>query len=56
MKLKPDEKRYLGDGVYVTHDGWGYWLETERNGHTERIYLEPGMVTKLIGMTGKASS
>lgn len=35
-------KRYLGDGVYVDHDGYGLVLTTENGlGETNRIVLEP---------------
>ena len=39
---KIEEWEYIGDGVYVMHDGWGMWLHA--NSHdcpTDRIYLEP---------------
>tara|TARA_R110002167_G_scaffold52318_1_gene151085 strand:+ start:168 stop:311 length:144 start_codon:yes stop_codon:yes gene_type:complete len=38
---------YIGDGVYAETDGFGIWLETERDGKPERIYLEPDMVEKI---------
>ena len=41
-------KQYLGDGVYVSFDGYGLWLTTE-NGieTTNRIYLEPSVYANL---------
>ncbi len=39
---------YIGDGVYVKHDGWGIWLHA--NSHvdpTDRVYLEPSVFDKL---------
>ena len=34
-------KRYMGDGVYASFDGWNIWLETEREAGVERVALEP---------------
>ncbi len=41
-------KVYLGDAVYVHHDGFGLVLTTE-DGHktTNRIYLEPSVLKAL---------
>ncbi len=41
--------RYLGDGVYVTFDGWQVWLHTDRADegmHT--IALEPTVFADLM--------
>ena len=42
------EKAYLGDAVYVHHDGFGLVLTTE-DGYktTNRIYLEPEVIRAL---------
>ena len=32
-------REYLGDGVYVEHDDWQFWLITERAGQTHEIAL-----------------
>ena len=42
------KRRYLGDGVYVAHDGFGVWLTAE-NGlvATDAIYLEPEVFGEL---------
>ncbi len=38
-------KRYLGDGVYVAHDGFGIMLTTENGiSVTNRIILEPSVI------------
>ena len=34
------DKDYIGDGVYVYHDGYQIWLETQRERSIERIALE----------------
>lgn len=36
-----DAEQYLGDGVYVGHDGWQIWLRTERERGWHEIALEP---------------
>ena len=38
---------YLGDGVTASHDGYMIKLETQRNGRTEVIYLEPSVYAAL---------
>ncbi len=43
--LQPD---YLGDGVYVSHDGYHVWICAERGGRAHEVALEPGLVQKLI--------
>lgn len=40
-------RSYLGDGVYVEHDGWHIILSTERDGRTEKIYLDPSVFDSL---------
>jgi hypothetical protein len=35
-------EHYIGDGVYVSHDGYQLWLTTERDGNVvHAIALEP---------------
>jgi hypothetical protein len=34
------KKEYLGDGVYVSFDGYQIVLMTERAGHMDTIYLD----------------
>jgi len=39
---------YIGDGVYVIFDGFGFWLHA--NDHecpTDKIYLEPSVLQAL---------
>jgi hypothetical protein len=42
------DPEYLGDGVYVTHDGWH--LELRLNAHTDPVvvYLEPIVMDRLL--------
>jgi len=42
-----DEKRYLGDGVYATFDGYQIWLRTERYGMLHEIAVEPAVFLAL---------
>lgn len=41
------DKDYLGDGVYVAHDGYQIWLTTERENRLHAIALEPVVLAKL---------
>ena len=39
---------YLGDGVYVSFDGYQLWLRTSRDGRDEMIALEPPVWQRLL--------
>lgn len=42
-------KVYLGDGAYVSFDGWGLSLTTENGlSTTNEIYLEPDVYAALV--------
>lgn len=42
------EVEYLGDGVYVAHDGSGMWLTAEDGIQaTDAIYIEPSVLEAL---------
>lgn len=44
-----EEKTYLGDGVYVSFDGYQLWLTTEDGiPQTNRIALEPEVYEALV--------
>jgi len=44
-----DRKQYIGDGVYVDHDGYAIVLTTEDGiSTTNKIVLEPEVYTELI--------
>lgn len=47
MPDRPDHGEYLGDGVYVSFDGYQLWLA---EGHHEHrvIALEPEVFNKLV--------
>lgn len=40
-------KRYLGDGVYGSFDGYQIWLRAERDGMTHEIAIEPEVLASL---------
>ena len=44
---KQDE-RYLGDGVYASHDGYNIWVRAERNGFEHAVAFEPGLIRLLV--------
>lgn len=43
------DREYIGDGVYVAHDGYSIWLSTVRTDPEIEHYiaLEPGVLTAL---------
>lgn len=41
-------KEYIGDGVYISNDGWHIVLETERENGTNIVYLEPELVSEVV--------
>lgn len=44
------DKQYLGDAVYVEHDGFGLTLTTENGIYaTNTIYLQPDVYAALVG-------
>ena len=51
-------KTYIGDGVYVEHDGDGIWLRTVRADglHVHEIYLEPNALEALNVFAENASA
>ena len=46
-------KEYIGDGVYVTYDGYSFVLTVERIEGISTIYLEPEVFSKLIKFRDK---
>jgi len=38
---KMNAETYIGDGIYVSFDGWHVWLRTPREGGDHRIAMEP---------------
>ena len=47
-KIKSKDKEYLGDGVYLGHDGYQLWITTE-NGYevTNAIAIEPNLIPQI---------
>ena len=41
------QREYIGDGVYVFHDGYHIWLTTDRSDGRHRIALEPSVLAAL---------
>jgi len=37
----PGQEAYLGDGLYVSHDGFQVQLRAEGDSHMNRVFLEP---------------
>jgi hypothetical protein len=54
--IETGEKEYLGDGVYVEHDGFGWWLSAAQAHGEQRIYIDGPIVAKrLAEMMGLAT-
>lgn len=51
--MNHNEKEYLGDGVYIEHDGWGWWLSAGHHDSLNRIYIDgPEDAAKLAKLLG----
>lgn len=50
--IKPGVETYLGDGLYVSHDGWQICLRTEEH----RVYLEPSVWYTLLAWVKRHAS
>lgn len=47
---------YLGDGLYVGHDGWQYVLKAERDSGTHYVCLEPEVLQNFLGYVERVSN
>tara|TARA_R110002167_G_C12707228_1_gene655126 strand:- start:26002 stop:26166 length:165 start_codon:yes stop_codon:yes gene_type:complete len=51
--MEPGQKEYLGDGVYIEFDGFGWALTAEQAHGTQRIYIDgPRDAKKLAQLMG----
>lgn len=51
MTMDKEKKIYLGDGVYLSHDGYQYVLTTDDGlVVTNTIYLDPQVTAALIAI------
>jgi len=48
------KEEYLGDGLYVSFDGWQFCLRAPRENGDHVVYLEPFMVKQFIDFTQRA--
>lgn len=46
--MPPQEREYLGDGVYASFDGYQIWLTVERGGREEQVAIEPWVFMRLL--------
>lgn len=44
----PKDAQHIGDGVYVWHDGYQFWLATQRDFRWESIALEPSTLIRFV--------
>jgi hypothetical protein len=51
MLVTSDDISYMGDGVYIQFDGYGYILRANHHSEdscTDQIYIEPDVLKKII--------
>lgn len=54
-RLDAPFRRYLGEGVYAAHDGFGIWLTAEDGIRaSDAIYLEPEVLSALAQFVKEA--
>jgi hypothetical protein len=41
---EPGQESYLGDGLYVSHDGFQVQLRADGEDHMNVVYLEPSVL------------
>jgi hypothetical protein len=46
---------YLGDGLYVSYDGWQFRLYTEREHGVHEVYLDRYMLADFMEFINQAS-
>ena len=56
MELQTKKRSYLGDGLYVYHDGYHFVLETPRKDGTHRVALEPDVLSQFFLFIEKTCS
>ena len=47
LKMDKQDMDYMGDGVYVGHDGYQLWLTTDSHQNIELIAIEPNVLKNL---------
>ena len=51
MSVTSDDISYMGDGVYIQFDGYGYILRANHHSEdscTDQIYIEPDVLKNII--------
>jgi len=43
-----NKKTYIGDGAFVSNDGWSIIVECDRENGRNFVHLEPDMVVRLV--------
>ncbi len=46
--MKQQDLDYMGDGVYIGHDGYQLWLTTGSHENPELIALDPSVLNNII--------
>ncbi len=45
--MNKQDMDYMGDGVYVGHDGYHLWLTTDSHENIELVAIEPNVLKNL---------
>lgn len=40
---------HVGDGAYVSNDGYQIWVSTNRDGRLEAVALDAGAIEEIVG-------
>ena len=57
MSVDRNEKVYLGDGLYASHDGYQFWLRSENGIRVlNEVALEPQVLSSFIRFIEKATN
>lgn len=50
----PSREEYLGDGLYVSFDGWSLWLRAPREDGDHRVALDPHVYRQFCAYAAQA--
>ena len=57
MDKNINNKDYLGDGVYVIHEGYGIWIyANDLEYPTDKIFLDEGLIERLVNFDKRIKS
>lgn len=54
MTVRLNEERHLGDGLFVSFDGYQFRLRAPRDNGDHEVFLEPGVHAEYLRFTEEA--